>query len=441
MKIQQYLSGLFFRIDNWLQQAGRKRAILLLVFFVLASLITIARRVEVVTEPQFYAEDGVLWYAEAYHAESSLDPFFIPKQGYFQTVSRIGAWFSMLIDIQYAPLLFNLFAVFITVLPAVFFLSSRFDTLVPHLSYRVFLALAYILLPGASEVHANLTNAHWHLAIFMGLVIIASPSRSIGWLALDTIVLGVAGLSGPFIFFAWPLFAGYLYFRRSKEKSFLFLIFTLAFLVQAYSFLFIENDAPRSSAPLGATFVNFSMILGGNVFLKGMLGPQVTNEIRDLTFWNNGVLPVAVTFIGFTILGYFFYKARLEARLFVLFFFLILAGSLAFPMAHLTKPQWDAMSGGGTGRYYYLPILGWITALAYLFAIERNKKLQCIFGVALLVFVLMAIPMDFEVKKLRNYHFPEQVERFRAIEPGMSQSFKIPPGWTMTLVKRSDGEH
>ncbi len=433
---QEHTSRFFGRAGSWLERLSRRKAVFILAFFVLALLITIARRVETVTEPQFYAEDGVLWYAEAYHAENAADPFLVPKQGYYQTISRVGAWLSLFTDIQYAPLIFNLLAVLVTVLPALFFLM-RFETLVPKLSQRLFLAFAYLLMPG-SEVHANLTNAHWHLAILMMLVIIAPASLRPGWKVFDVVVLVIAGLSGPFVFFAFPIFMLYLYFRRPKGKLLLFAVLTIAFLVQAHSFLFIENDAPRSSAPLGATLTNFSMILGGNVFLKHLVGPDVTESIRDLAVWKEGILPVIAALAGLMLLGYFFLKAELEARLFVLFSFFVFAGCIAFPMAHLTEPQWQAMAGGSTGRYYYLPGLGWIVAIASLFAIEQRKALRSVFGGLLIVFACVAAPQSFFVNKYRDYHFREQVERFRSVTPGTSYGFKIIPGWTMTLVKKAE---
>lgn len=442
MKIDQeflrtYVRNLPATIEEWLQKVSEKKIWFLLAVFVLASLVTVFRRVEVITDPQFYAEDGVFWYAEAYHSDSQLSLFLSPKQAYFQTISRVGAFVAMPFDIQYGPIIFNLIAIIITVLPVVFFLSSRFKTLVPKISHRVFLSFAYLCLPGASEVHANLTNAHWHLALLMILVIIAPASKHIAWKVFDAASLLIAGLSGPFVFFALPLLAIYMYAKSSKGKLFSFAVLVVTFLIQLYSFLFmLDTGAPRSDAPLGASVVTFSTILGGNVFLKGMLGPQITNEIRDLRFWENGVLPIVVSVLGLAVLWYFFRKAKLEARLFVGFLFIVFLGSLISPQAHVTKPQWEVMSGGSSGRYYYLPIIGWITVLASLFILEKRAALKIAFGCCILFFTFVAVPKDFEVKKLHNYHFREQVAVFHALPQGESYTFKIPPSWKMTLIKK-----
>lgn len=432
-----FLQKLFETSEGWLQKVSTKKVWFLLIVFLLASFVTVFRRVEVITDPQFYAEDGVFWYTEAYHSDNWFLPFLTPKQAYFQTISRIGALVALPFDIQYAPLIFNSIAIFITVLPVVFFLSSRFQALIPKISYRVFLSLMYLCLPGASEVHANLTNAHWHLALLMILVILAPVGKTLFWKIFDGMSLFIAGLSGPFVFFALPIFVISLYCTYVKEKKFPVAVLALTFLIQMYSFFFmLDTGAPRSNAPLGVSIVNFSTILGGNVFLKGMLGPQLTNEIRDWRLWENGIFPVITSLLGLLVLGYFFRTARLEARLFVGFLFLVFIGSLISPQAHVTEPQWEVMSGGSAGRYYYLPIIGWITALASLAILEKKTVLKIVFSLSILCFSFVAVPKDYEVKKLRNYHFREQVAEFHALPKGESFSFKIPPGWHMTLEKK-----
>ena len=427
---------MFERINLLLTRASSHPVAFSLAVFIIGSLITIFRRVEAITNPQFYAEDAVFWYKEAYEADNGILPFLSPKQAYFQTISRVGGGIAMLVDIQYAPLVFNVISITITVLPVVFFLSSRFSKLIPKISHRVFLSLAYLCLPGASEVHANLTNAHWHLAILMVLVIIAPASRKVFWRIFDGAVLLLAGLSGPFVFFTLPLFAVYVYYRPSREKFALFGVLALTFCIQLYSLLFIlAPGAPRSSAPLGASLVNFFTIFGGNVFLKGALGPQITNIIREFVLWKAGLLPIIVGLSGIVISGYFFYKAKIEAQIFVAFTYMVLLGSMTSPMVHLTKPQWAVMASGTGGRYYYLAILGWIFVLSYLFVIEKKTWLKVGLGSVLLFFTLVAVPKDFEVKKLRNYHFKEQVAEFHSLKKGDSYTFRIPPSWKMTLTK------
>ena len=186
----------------------KHKIIFFICLFVLTFGITITRRPDAVIEPQFWAEDGVVWYNDAYSATNPLKPLLLPVCGYFQTISRIGAMIAVSFDIGHAPLIFNLIAILITVLPVLFFLSSRFEKLIPKISHRLFLSLAYLCIPGASEVHANLTNAQWHLAMLMILVVVAPASKKILWQIFDGLALLISGLSGPFSLIAFLTIPG-----------------------------------------------------------------------------------------------------------------------------------------------------------------------------------------------------------------------------------------
>ena len=54
-------------------------------------------------------------------------------------------------------------------------LSRRLDAAWPSVPARLLFALLSVALPNAWEVHANLTNAQWHLAIAAFLVLVGPP--------------------------------------------------------------------------------------------------------------------------------------------------------------------------------------------------------------------------------------------------------------------------
>jgi hypothetical protein len=408
-----------------------------IILTLLGSAITFARRIDAVSYPQFWAEDGVFWYSEAYNTEHWYSPLLEPKQKYYQSVSRLGAMVAMPFDIGYTPLIFNTLAVLITVLTGVYLLSSRFDTLIPKLSHRVILFLVYLCIPGVAEVHANLTNAQWHLALLMILVIVASPPKKVSEFIFDAIVLIIAGLSGPFVFFGVITFFLYLVFKRSKEKLALFGILLLTFLIQIHSYLFIVvPGAERSSAPLGANSILFLEILSRNVFLNGIVGTDISRSISKLPLYEAGVLPVIIGVSGLLLLSYFLYHASLEGRLFVGFAFMILLAGMLSPQVSLTKAQWPIMANGSGGRYYFLPILGWMFTLLFLTLKAPSRYVQRFCFVLSFIFIIYAVPTNFILKPLKNFHFKEQVAEFHNLSSGESYTFQFPPSWKVTLVKK-----
>ncbi|NTV41430.1 MAG: hypothetical protein HGA61_04115 [Candidatus Moranbacteria bacterium] len=258
-----------------------------------------------------------------------------------------------MVEIGQVPLVFNLFAIAFQILPAMFFLSSRFRGLISKFYLRFLIGLGYFLILGAGETHANLTNVQWRLALLMFLIIIAPESKKIGWKVFDGVMLLLAGLSGPFVFFAFPLAGVYFYLKSFKKYVDRFVILLVTFSIQIYSFLFIVSDATRSTAPLGVSFSNFFKILAGDVFVRGILGVDYMRKVMGLEAWKNDFLPITFGILGIFMLGYVFWKAQLEIKLFIVFCFLILAAGMASPQVSLVKPQWEVMKGGSGGRYYF----------------------------------------------------------------------------------------
>lgn len=422
---------------TFLRNTFKNRYFRIVLVVALFGLIVISRRTDVVTNPQFYAEDGVFWYSEAYSADNFWEPFLIPKQGYFQTVSRVGGFIGNLVDTRHAPLVFNILAILLQILPAVYFLSSRFSKIVPKFYVRFLCSLAYLLLLGTAETHANLTNVQWRLAILMFLIIIVPESKKLGWKIFDGFFLLLAGLSGPFVFFALPIAMIYFYYKSFRESFVRLAILVSAFLIQLYSYFFIVNEAVRSSAPLGASISNFLKIVSRSIFLRNLIGPDYTGKIMSLKGWENGYMPMLIGIIGFILIGYVLWKAELELKLFVVFAFLVFAGALISPQVSLDKPQWEVMAGGGGGgRYWLLPGMAWMISLGWLFFNEKYRLLKIFAGILLAIFLCVGLPNNWIFTSYKDYNFGKQASEFEKTKPGDEYKFKIVPKWDMVLRKK-----
>src|SRR6185437_16127052 len=92
-------------------------------------LIIFSRRPDAILNAQFWAEEGQRWYADAYHF--GIRCLLVPDElgGYFHSVSRLSALTALIFPFSMAPLVMNLFAIAIQILPASIFLSSRFSNI------------------------------------------------------------------------------------------------------------------------------------------------------------------------------------------------------------------------------------------------------------------------------------------------------------------------
>src|SRR6185369_3409950 len=133
---------------------------------------------------------------------------------------------------------------------------------------------------------------------------------------------------------------------------------------------------------------SFLKIVSRTIFLRGIIGPDYTGTIMGSIYWEKGIIPAFVGIIGISIVGYVFWKAEIQMKLFILFAFMVFAGALASPQVSLNKPQWEVMAGGGGGgRYWFLPGLGWIVSLGWLFLNAKQKFLKNFAGTLLLCLI------------------------------------------------------
>lgn len=406
---------------------------------IIFSLLAISRRVDSVTYPQFWAEDGATWYANAY-SMGPLKPFFIPVSGYFQTISRITASLSLFLPLHSVPLFFNLIALVIQVLPAIFFLSKRFEKVIESFGARFLISLAYLGFPSTFETHLNLSNSQWRLAILIFLIMIAKPSSSKAWKIFDGLLLAVAGLSGPFSIMLMPVFCIYYYLSKNKSQQLLnfFIVLTTGF-VQFVSVLFEIGSHARGQINLGISALGFSKIFAGKVVISSLLGARVYNSIWRSSWWNDGYATILVTIIAIALLGYVLKKAELELKLFIIYSYLVFSMALIFPMvSSADMTEWDAMLRPfGGNRYFLLPMLGFIVSIVWIFA--RAGKAKCLkyFTTFLLgMFIFIGIPFGWIIAPYKDFNFSNQAKQFEAFPLGKSMDFKINPGWTMTLIKK-----
>src|SRR5215469_14547266 len=96
----------------------------LVLSFVVASLAIFTRCPSLLTHAQFYAEDGVHWYAQAYN-DGWLQSLLLPSLGYLQTLQRFAAGLALLAPFRWAPLIMTTFGLIWQALPVPVLLSRR----------------------------------------------------------------------------------------------------------------------------------------------------------------------------------------------------------------------------------------------------------------------------------------------------------------------------
>jgi hypothetical protein len=392
-----------------------------------SALLVVSHRPDAVTNPQFWAEDGTLWYAQA-HNLGWWKVLFQPVAGYFCTLPRLAAALAQLVPLAAAPLLFNLIAIFFQVLPINLFLSARFAPL-GTLPTRLLLGFLYLALPNSFEVNANITNVQWHLALLMCLLVIAEPATSLLWRCFDLAVIVLGALTGPFAIMLWPLAAiAWGWKRRGQWTLVLLLTLATGALLQVIALLRTGN-ATRVQGGLGATPVLFAKILASQVFLGALVGRN------NLPYRHSYTLhAVLITVAGIAALVYALWRARWELRLLIVFTSIILTAALLNPMA--APPKWPALLTAWGVRYWLLPMLTFVATLLWM-AGNRSPRAVRFIAVATLLLMSVGIVREWRYPRFVDLHFGAYARQFSDLPKGSSLDIPLnPPGWSMTLTKR-----
>jgi len=411
-----------------------------LLFVFLASFAIIAlRRPDAIFNPQFWAEDGKVFYADAYN-KSLIASLLSPWGGYLDTFPRLIAAFSQIFPLSRAPLLFNLAALVVKVLPVTLILSSRFYGLIPDFKTRLFLAFLYLALPNSWEINAGPLHGKTYLSLLTFMVLSASPGSHLLSLFFDAGIILLSGLSGPFCILLAPISAIFWLHRRDKRYLVFFILIGICAIIQGTIFV---TGSGRPQRLLGATPKLFVEILATQIFLGSVIGYKglllVSRGVLELishflTLYN--LIVIVFGMLGLVALVNVMLKAPLELRLFVLYASLLFVAALLFPLGKPNDPQWPLMLIPGVGgRHWFIPMLAFLSVLVWSL---RKSSSRISRTLAVLAFVMMVpgIILDWQYPAFKDLNFREHVYRFESAPIGTQATIPInPPGWTMVLTK------
>ena len=398
-----------------------------LLLFLAAAVAVVLRRPDALFHAQFWAEDGQNFYADAYNF-GALRALLLPYNGCLHTVPRLGAAASLLLPLEWAPLLMNCIGIAIQVLPITILLSSRCSPW-GSLPVRVLYAGVYLALPNSWEINANITNSHFHLALIAVLLMLGCPALTPGWKLIDVLTVLMSGLSGPWSIVFLPLILVYWWIRRFTWSLTLIASVTFSGLLQAAAMLSAHGGA-RPLAHVGESPGLLVRILGGQILAGALIGTNRIGIDYHLP------LLLLVTSLGVTVLFYTLIKAPLSLKLFVVFCFLVLAASLSSPIIVTPQSQWRALLTVSGARYWFLPMLAFLWSLSWCATTDRNISVRRLCAATLLSMVL-GVWRDWRYTPYPDKHLSKYAARLRQAPSGSEVIIPInPDGWCVTLGKK-----
>lgn len=161
--------------------------------------VLFARRPGMFLHPQFWAEDGSIFFVQA--DVDGMRALFLPNSGYHHLLLRLIAAAVAPCDAAVVPAAYFWVSVGVILLLAAAIFSPRIN-----LSCRPACVLAIGLLPHSGEVLVNLTNLQWLAALGLVWLLLARDATSPRQLVCDPLFAGVLGLTGVFSVLLAPLF-------------------------------------------------------------------------------------------------------------------------------------------------------------------------------------------------------------------------------------------
>jgi hypothetical protein len=193
------------------------------------SLILLWRRPDIATNPQFWAEDGTVFFMQA--GEHGVASLALPYAGYFHFAARTTAWVGAWLPAEYVPHAYAFASWLLLALVVVYVFSDRLSLRVEE---RAVLGVALVGTTGSNEVFFNLANWATLTALWLILLSVAREPGNRKETTFDIALLVMAGLSTPFATGLWMLFATRFALRRTPHSAVLLVVSLAVAIMQLW---------------------------------------------------------------------------------------------------------------------------------------------------------------------------------------------------------------
>ncbi len=350
----------------------------------LAALFAL-RAPDVFTEGRFWGEEGAEFYPSFLASPWTADLGYL-LDGHLHLATNLAVLAASAAPLAWAPLV-TTHAGFALGLLAPCLLAWRHRALGLAAWQVVLFAFATALLPASAEVLANATNAQFHLAAAT-CVVLALPTTGLGaagrW-ALRAL-LALASVTGVPSAFWLPGFAWRAYAERDRERAVQAAVLAAGAVVQMALLALHGTERPLEQTLAVALGANALHLVAAP--LLGVPAADVLGGLLRATIEGRSAAGIPVLAAGLAALAVF---AAACLRRGTLVLHALLAGiavSAVFAAVGALHPD-NLLNGWSSARYFYVPALGMLLAIALLGARPAPARARAV-GAALLAAVALA---------------------------------------------------
>jgi hypothetical protein len=395
--------------------------------------LVIGRRPDAVTNPQFWAEDGRYWFADAYNL--GIRAVLKSDEGYLLTLPRLVAAPVAGLSLSHAALVFNVVGIAVQVAPAAFFMSRRFERVAPRAWVRALVGLGYLLIP-SFELNVTLTNAQWHLALLAVMVLSARPPRTAAGRGFDLAVLVLSGLTGPFALVLLPAAVARAAIDRSRRRWFgtLSVVLLATLVTQAVAVALGHRDPV---APLGISFSNLVTIVADRVVLPSTFAEEGHAHVFTVGSTHGVAIATLITLVALIVIVFALLRGGAPLRIFLISCAALTGLCLVAPIA--TQPKlsaWTSLATSDGGeRYFLIAEVAWFVCVVWVISRLPLPGLLPLACLALGVTFASGLLASWSYAPYTDFQPARYTQLLRQASPGTTIVVPINPGWQMRLTR------
>jgi len=424
--------------------AGRpaSRAAGFLAFLLTAGaifLLLFLRRPDALTAPQFFAEDGMVFFHDQllFGIRQAL---WIPHAGYVLAVQRLTALLGSCFCPTLAPAVYNITALTLSACCCAFFVLPVFRAVVRSDLLRFVVCCLFGVALDSAELIGTITQIQWFLQLAGILLLVRCWIREsephVVWRILEGLLVLLLALSCPLLVLAVPLALWLLWRRKGTLQSLVLLAVVAVQLV-----VYVQAGESRGQT---SVFQMHDMVRSLFVYLaaRPVLSSLVGRPLAMKLCAENTGLYAALAGVPVLIgLGWLWRKADWSVRVKILgcLYLALASGALALGARKMLRAE-QAITFGGE-RYFYLAACSFVVLAAIAIEIFLPKISAWTKSLLLLLLFGMGIVGNFEIPGFFPMHwelYQDLLQNWYGDMRGGKpvQAIRIPinpTGWNVTL--------
>jgi len=355
------------------------------IFFIILLIIFFYRSPFIFLSGRFMAEEGAIYFANAYKFGFLYSIFFVDlTSGYLNLWANISGIIANIFSLKFAPLVSNYLALIPKILIIYLALYNKSFLLNKFKHQVLFCFLVFISPLNVPEIWLNSINSQ----IFFGiisyiLVFVKYKENEINYFHL--ILVFMAGLSGIYSCILLPLFFLKYLFYKNKQNFLNFISIFICTIIQLSLILFSKLSNTLYEQKLHS--INFDILINYiyNVLIKGFLGTSLTKYLyfNFFAYKINLYLISIIIILIFVIISFFFYNLLNKKKLLNADNSFVIISSIYSLVATSLIVMVGAVGDYVGGRYAALPTFYTLMIIFILFIIFTNLKIKYFFLVLL----------------------------------------------------------